>query len=414
MAVVTMGGDDKKPILHDFLAMSCGNSPAKFAAAGVAAELITMTGMETEASESASASAGVSSIGQGIITGGADQFSGRQTVNNSAVFLIHERKDGSSRPEASNTFSGKKRSNSDSAFMGFITDKIKPVCGDAAECSRSLKMLRKEVISDRSGKNQDELQFPIQSPLRSTSLHSPLGSRPVLHSSKLERPIPPNHGSIVQYPSHVAKTGLFSSSYVSKDANASAILMSQPAADEGSRTGIKSYGVLNVVTSSSGPGERSISRVLPYCSRPKCMQIHEPESSNASRYNGLPNVGRQMTVFYAGQAHVFDDVHPNKAEVIMALAGSTGGSWSTTYSQKPATCPSSGEVPTELIQRHINSFSSIQANPEHALCQVDKTTLTRDIPSLTSGGQESGRVVKDARLGIQTPLPSPAGQREAS
>lgn len=412
MAVVMMGGDDKKPVFHDFLAMSCGNSPVT-----VAAEVIATSAMETEASVSASASAGVSSMGHGLITGSADLVSGRQAMNNSAAFLIHGRKDDSSGPEASNTFSGRKRSNSDSAYIGFITDKIRPVCADAAECSRSLKMLGKKVISDRSGKIQeDEVQFPMQPPLRPASLHSSLSSKPVLLSSKLERSIPMNTGSMVHYPSRTAKSGLFSSSYVSKDANVSAILMSQPAADEGSRTGIKGSGVLNVITSSSGPGERSIARVLPYSSRPKYTQINEPESSNALRYSGMQNVGRQMTIFYAGQAHVFDDVHPNKAEVIMALAGSTGGSWSTTYSQKPAMCLSGAEakLPSEEIQRHISSFPSILGNSEHALSQVDRTTLTRDIPSLTAGGQQSGRVIRDGRSTIQAPLPSSEGKREAS
>lgn len=27
---------------------------------------------------------------------------------------------------------------------------------------------------------------------------------------------------------------------------------------------------------------------------------------------GVASTGRQMTIFYGGQAHVFDDVHPNK------------------------------------------------------------------------------------------------------
>jgi len=42
-----------------------------------------------------------------------------------------------------------------------------------------------------------------------------------------------------------------------------------------------------------------------------------------------------LTIFYAGQAHVFDDIHPNKADAILALAGSNGRSWSTTYSPRP-------------------------------------------------------------------------------
>ncbi|XP_020678311.1 protein TIFY 8 [Dendrobium catenatum] len=412
MAVVMMGADDKNPIFHDFLAMSCGNSPATVAAA--ATEGMETSAMVTEAPASASASAGVSSTVHGLVKGNADMFSERQAVNSSAVFLIHGSKVDSSGPEASNTVSGKKRSNSDSAYMGFITEKNRRVCADAAECSRSVKMLGKEVISDRSGKNQeDEMQFPMQVPLRPTSLHSLLSSRSSLLASNMElssRPMIP--GSMLHYQSRIGKSGPFSSSYVSKDA---AILMSQPAADEGSRTGMKGSGALNIVSSSSVPGKRSITRVLAYSSSPKYLQINEPESSNALRYNGMQNVGRQMTIFYAGQAHVFDDVHPNKAEVIMALAGSTGGSWSTTYSQRPAMSPSAGEVKvhSEEIGRQISSFPlSIQVNPEHALSQVDRTTLTRDIPSLTAGGQQSGGVFRDGRLAIQEPSPSSEGKRE--
>lgn len=71
-----MGGDDKMPIFHDFLAMSCGNSPATVVDARAPKEVITTSAMETEASASASASARVSSIGQEIITGSADPVSG--------------------------------------------------------------------------------------------------------------------------------------------------------------------------------------------------------------------------------------------------------------------------------------------------------------------------------------------------
>lgn len=140
------------------------------------------------------------------------------------------------------------------------------------------------MISDRPGKNQeDEVQFSMQLPLRPTSSHSPLSSRPVLLSSKFERSTPMNPGSMVHYPSRIAKSGLFSFSSVSKDANVSAIIMSQPAADEGSRTGVKGSGVLNVVTSNSRASERSPATILPYGSRPKYTQINEPEPSNALR-----------------------------------------------------------------------------------------------------------------------------------
>lgn len=33
--------------------------------------------------------------------------------------------------------------------------------------------------------------------------------------------------------------------------------------------------------------------------------------------HALTSASRQMTVFYAGQAHVFDDVHPNKVSIVV-------------------------------------------------------------------------------------------------
>lgn len=34
---------------------------------------------------------------------------------------------------------------------------------------------------------------------------------------------------------------------------------------------------------------------------------------------GLTSASRQMTIFYGGQAHVFDDVHPNKVCCTLSL-----------------------------------------------------------------------------------------------
>lgn len=393
MAIGMMGGDNKKLIFHDFLAMGCGNSPETVEAAAN-----TASAMEAEAS----VSAGISSIGDGLVLGTGNLVSSRPALNNSEVFLIHGRKDDSV-PESSNSFSARKRNNSDSTYMAFINDKSRSVCVDSPESSRSLKMLGKEVISDRSRKyHKDDVQFQIQPPLRPTSLHS-LSSRPVLIPSKWEQSIPTNSGSLGHYPSPIAQSGMLSS-YASKDLNFGAMHMSQLAADEGSRTGIKGSGVLNIVTSSSsGPNERNIASFFPYGSRPYSTQINMPESSDALRYHGRQNVGRQMTIFYAGQAHVFDDVHPNKAEIIMALAGSYGGSWSTTYLQKTTMFPSAGEVKV---------FS--EENNQEPISQVGRTTLTRDIQGLTPGDQPSRRVANDGRVMIQAPLLSAEGKRNAS
>ena len=40
-------------------------------------------------------------------------------------------------------------------------------------------------------------------------------------------------------------------------------------------------------------------------------------SVSNSRHN-LAYPSRQMTIFYAGQAHVFDDVHPNKVSSLLS------------------------------------------------------------------------------------------------
>ncbi|KAK8948547.1 Protein TIFY 8 [Platanthera zijinensis] len=401
MAVGMMGGDNKKLIFHDFLAMSCENLPATVAAAP--AEAATTSEVEAEASASASASAGVSSIGHGLILGSGDPVSGKPALTNSEVFIIRGRKDNSPGPETSNSFSGRKRSNSDSTYVAFTNDKIRSVCADTPDCSRSLKKLGKEAISDWSEKYpKDKVQFQMQSPLQPTSVHSPLSSRPVLLPSKLEQSTPQNSCLVGHYSSRVAQSGIFSS-YVSKDVNFGAVHMSQPAADEGSRTGIKGSGVLNTVASRSGPTERSMPSVLPSSNRPNSTQINEPYPSNPLRYHASENVGRQMTIFYAGQAHVFDDVHPNKAEVIMALAGSNGGSWSTTYLQKTDMFPSPGEV-------KVPNEDNIQRQISHP----GRTTLTRDIQNLSPGGRPSGVIVRDGRAAIQAPLPSTQSKRDAS
>ncbi|KAF2585362.1 hypothetical protein F2Q70_00034084 [Brassica cretica] len=93
-------------------------------------------------------------------------------------------------------------------------------------------------------------------------------------------------------------------------------VVAQTAADEGSRTGKKGPRIMSSYT-------------MPNPSKAECYT----PSSTANRKD-LTSSTKQMTIFYGGQAHVFDDVHPNKADVIMALAGSSGGSWSTDLSHK--------------------------------------------------------------------------------
>lgn len=39
-----------------------------------------------------------------------------------------------------------------------------------------------------------------------------------------------------------------------------------------------------------------------------------------SSQHGLTSASRQMTIFYGGQAHVFDDVHPHKVRSDLHMA----------------------------------------------------------------------------------------------
>lgn len=69
-----------------------------------------------------------------------------------------------------------------------------------------------------------------------------------------------------------------------KEANASPPIISQSAADEGSRTGIKGPEILSTVNASGGVAEKNAFAALPSGSRLKSGAfVSEPESSAPSR-----------------------------------------------------------------------------------------------------------------------------------
>ncbi|CAN1169157.1 Protein TIFY 8 [Linum perenne] len=241
----------------------------------------------------------------------------------------------------SNRLAGSKRSNSDSGFTGSVRDGVPPIGHDSVESLHLMKMLKNVGgPGDRPRRSvDDESFFGMQSTRPSSAasliLQPSTGSR---LDPKWERSVP--MGTSVQYPlrgSHyVPFTQQLNASRFG-DVTAGPSGISQAAADEGSRTGIKGPGLLSCINNAgSGNLEKGSTGVQPSGSKPRPgIHVLEPESSAPSSRQGLASASRQMTIFYGGQAHVFDDVHPNKADVIMALAGSNGGSWSTTYSPKP-------------------------------------------------------------------------------
>ncbi|KAL8216873.1 hypothetical protein R6Q57_023710 [Mikania cordata] len=329
--------DNNKPtVLHDFLGPGCP-PPTKFAAAGDGAG---------GSSLSASASGG---RGGGPVSITSDLGSERQAgiLYEGVPFFGHKTEFAGSKIR----YSGSKRSNSDSGFIPPAREGIPQLRPDYPETSHLMKMLR-NVGAERPRWPQEDEPFMGMHQMRSTSSSSSSHMVQPISASKWERAIPVNLGPVLQYPPRSAQVVPYSYQPVSnrfKDSNAGSPMMSQQAADEGSRTGIKGPGILSSVNVSNTVAEPCSSKLKSLVSNT------EPGSSTPLRHQGSTSVSRQMTIFYGGQAHVFDDVHPNKAEVIMNLAGSNGGSWSTSFLPNSSLKSSGGEaVPLSGGQGNIS------------------------------------------------------------
>ncbi|KAG9158196.1 hypothetical protein Leryth_000345 [Lithospermum erythrorhizon] len=250
-------------------------------------------------------------------------------------------------PGSTSRMSGTKRRNSDS-FLGSSRENLPSVRPESLENSHLSKFLRHVGREQPRRPHDEESSFGFQQvrPISSSIISQPsTGGRADGISSKFDRAIPVNIGPVSQYPPRAAQAMPFGylSQTKSRDASAGPSIVSQAAADEGSRTGVKGSGILSSINATAGAYERSFSGVLSGFVPKSGAQISDSEFPNAPSGHGLASGGRQMTIFYGGQAHVFDNVHPNKADIIMSLAGSNGGSWSTTYAPKLGSNRSSGE-----------------------------------------------------------------------
>lgn len=411
---------------HDFLGMSCAGAsdfPAVLASSKTAGDVVRLS----DASPSGSASVGASSGGGcGPISATSDLGSERQVGNHFEGVPFYCPRSDLSGPDR---LAGTKRSNSDSAFMGSSRDGYPQIRPDSIESSHLMKILRSRAGAERSRRsNDDELSFGMQT-LRPTPasliLQPPTGGRT---DSKWDRSIPINTSPVMQYPSRGVQ---FSPSMHQvppnryRDANAGPSIISQAAADEGSRTGIKGSGILSSINASGGVPDRNPSGGIPVGSRPKSgTQIPDPDSSTAPSRHGLLSASRQMTIFYGGQAHVFDEVHPNKADVIMALAGSNGGSWSTTYSPKSSVRPVSeshmpngenetGTASNIAFLRDYHGRSSVIGHSSPGFTSGDRISASTSDPlKLSSRGHQSGIVVKDTRNPVEAAEPRVEEKRE--
>ncbi|CAI0444574.1 unnamed protein product [Linum tenue] len=378
-------------MFHGFLGMkpsssSISNSNDKRSKNNNEASAVLASSRNASASSSASQSIVASFAGAGIaIPGGrggggllstaSDLASERQVPNHLEGIPYYV-------PRSDLSVAGSKRSNLDSAFIA--RDGVTQIIGpDSSESLHLMKMLRKAGPGERPKRSADDDQglFGVQSRPSSASLilqPSTTGSR--LDPNKWER-------SAVQYPRrgshHVPFTHQLSASRFGGEATAAGVssISQAAAADEGSRTSIKGPGVLSSINCGAGNSERTTAAVQASDSKPRPgTHILEPEASTHSSCQVPASASRQMTIFYGGQAHVFDDVHSNKADVIMALAGSNGISWSTTYTPKPTlTTRASGGGKTSVGS--VGEYDTSDAGINGALSERE---LRRRLPVVGS------------------------------
>ncbi|KAI3468286.1 hypothetical protein Pfo_024949 [Paulownia fortunei] len=301
----------------------------------------------------------------------SDLGSERQVSNHLEGIPFYGSRGDISGPESSNRFTGNKRSNSDS-FMMSSRDKFPQGLADSQDSPLLTKLLRYSGGERPRRPHDDETSFGMHQmrPISASFIsQSSTGGRADTNPSKWDRATAINPGPALQYPPRTGQVLPFSYQAPSnrfKDTNVGPSLISQTAADEGSRTGIKGSGVLSSINATGTISGRQPAGVLIRSGKQKSgVGISEPESSTAPSQRGTESAGRQMTIFYGGQAHVFDNVHPNKADVIMALAGSNGGSWSTTYKPNSAARPSTAEnrIPSGDNDASIAILRELHARP---------------------------------------------------
>ncbi|KAI5067996.1 hypothetical protein GOP47_0016341 [Adiantum capillus-veneris] len=223
---------------------------------------------------------------------------------------------------------------------------------DASDSARLYKKLRVER-SDENKKGHeeaamDDLSLTMQPPrLLSSNLHPSMTTQfdfPKVVSKHRDCNTPSLSG--VFGLGRASQKGLFTdhTAMNSLRESTAAPLLTIPPADEGSRTGLKGSSVGSLLNRAmAGP-------VLSLGQSKSSSRGAGSESTYLASQETTP-ITRQLTIFYGGQAHVFEDVSLDKAEAIMALAGSTGRSWSTVYSPQPK-----ASLPISITEGSLSTY----------------------------------------------------------
>ncbi|XP_024515408.1 uncharacterized protein LOC9653488 [Selaginella moellendorffii] len=177
-----------------------------------------------------------------------------------------------------------------------------------------------------------------------------------------------------------------------------------PPADEGSRTGLQGGGIAALINSANAklPSARPLAEP-PALERTASLDRPKPPLQNGGSDSLLPShktsttsATRQLTIFYGGHAHVFDDVSPEKADAIMQMAGSNGRSWSTTYAHRSS--------------RSEGSLADLRR--EKAAIGATSLTVPSENQNAPSNLQRKHRIPPDhhtVKVGIPGDVPVPSG-----
>eukprot|EP00249_Psilotum_nudum_P018796 c26965_g1_i1 orf=720-1568(-) len=261
---------------------------------------------------------------------------------------------------------------------------------EASETSHSIKVSRFDGHDDKIGRHQitgmEDLHFAMQPPRPSSKGPTVLQSSTFMTDLSLSNPrkwdcsrqSSLNMGLLGPAQGHYNGANSERRSGNGWRETALTPQMCLPPADEGSRTGLKGSGVASLLN--NGSATASLRGTGGPSQTPGRSELLSHNIGTCHRTMAMTS--RQLTIFYGGQAHVFDDVSPEKAEEIISSAGSSGRSWSTTYASRPRASMTSSASAGSLAafererDKAVNKSSAVSGFGNFTLSSDLNTTLS--------------------------------------